>query len=500
MIIYDCGSGIGYTVQAEGTDFPTWKGLSQSDRLYEEDFGGRRAYITPLAVWSENSEMGTIQWEGAEVEVLDGSQTVAPLGSDILDEMPPMIESLGKNYGFKGKATLSVEKDMDFIEAMETTYPMVGLSYEFTDSKTVSADWGGFCLTYSSDMEMKILIGGDMVPMSAAVPATAGQEKTVNIPWNKFAFVAADLYPDAPSGEAFLRMIFGDTDDEIGLVYESGISKVDFAVVESLKKGTYENTFGIYEFGAYGKCSGNTMKKLKADVAALKKDSIFTDPNNGSIVYKTVTIGNQTWFAENLKVKPVSETASAAGAGETEKLYACLDGEETCNVVGYTWDVAMGSLDGSEFEIDEDELPVQGLCPEGWHVPSSYEWHNLMIAVSKKYADEIYGSAAGGFAPPYDEVFAANVLFSQEGWPEGNAGWNLVGFDLKPTYGEADGYWGYFWTSDSYGDDAGAAYAGTEGTYFNYIDEARELSKQESAPVRCVRTEDGVDYTMALRR
>ena len=177
VIVYDCGTGIGYTVQAKGTDFPTWKGLSQSDRLYEEDFGGRRAYIEPLAVWSENSEMGTIQWEGAEVEVLDGSQTVAPSGSDILLEMPPMIESLGKNYGFKGKATLSVEKDMDFIEAMETTYPMVGLSYEFTDSKTVSADWGGFCLTYSSDMEMKILIGGDMVPMSAAVPATAGQEK-----------------------------------------------------------------------------------------------------------------------------------------------------------------------------------------------------------------------------------------------------------------------------------------------------------------------------------
>lgn len=502
VIVYDCGAGIGYAVQAKGTDFPTWKGLSQSDRLYEESFG-RRAYIEPLAVWSENSEMGTIQWEGVEVEAVDGSQTVAPPGSDILVEMPPMIESLGKNYGFKGKATLSVEKDMDFIEAMETTYPIVGLSYEFTDSKTVSADWGGFCLTYSSDTEMKILIGGDMFPMSAAVPATAGQEKTVNIPWNKFAFVAADLYPDAPSGEAFLRMIFGDTGDEIGPVYDdelSGISKVDFAVVESFKKGTYENTFGIYEFGAYGKCSGNTIKKLKADVEALKKDSIFTDPNNESIVYKTVTIGNQTWFAENLKVKPVSETASAAGAGKTEKLYACLDGEETCNVVGYTWDVAMGNLDGSEFEIDEVELPVQGLCPEGWHVPSSYEWRNLMIAVSKKYADEIYGSAAGMFAPPYDEVFAANVLFSQEGWPEGNAGWNLVGFDLKPTYGVADGYWGYFWTSDSYGDDAAAIYAGTEGMYFNYIDDAEELSKQESAPVRCVRTEDGVDYTMALRR
>ena len=502
VIVYDCGTGIGYAVQAKGTDFPTWKGLSQSDRLYEENFG-RLAYIEPLAVWSENSEMGTIQWEGVEVEAVDGSQTVAPPGSDILVEMPPMIESLGKNYGFKGKATLSVEKDMDFIEAMETTYPIVGLSYEFTDSKTVSADWGGFCLTYSSDTEMKIHIGGDMFPMSAAVPATAGQEKTVNIPWNKFAFVAADLYPDAPSGEAFLRMIFGDTGDEIDPVYDdelSGISKVDFAVVESFKKGTYENTFGIYEFGAYGKCSGNTIKKLKADVEALKKDSIFTDPNNESIVYKTVTIGNQTWFAENLKVKPVSETASAAGAGKTEKLYACLDGEETCNVVGYTWDVAMGNLDGSEFEIDEVELPVQGLCPEGWHVPSSYEWRNLMIVVSKKYADEIYGSAAGMFAPPYDEVFAANVLFSQEGWPEANAGWNLVGFDLKPTYGVADGYWGYFWTSDSYGDDAAAIYAGTEGMYFNYIGYAEELSKQESAPVRCVRTEDGVDYTMGLRR
>ena len=61
VIVYDCGAGIGYAVQAKGTDFPTWKGLSQSDRLYEESFG-RRAYIEPLAIWSENSEMGTIQW------------------------------------------------------------------------------------------------------------------------------------------------------------------------------------------------------------------------------------------------------------------------------------------------------------------------------------------------------------------------------------------------------------------------------------------------------
>lgn len=81
--------------------------------------------------------------------------------------------------------------------------------------------------------------------------------------------------------------------------------------------------------------------------------------------YNTVAIGSQCWMKENLKVehKPT---------GEEITRYCYNDDETICDETDegglYTWGVAM---DGSTTE------KAQGICPDGWHIPSDGEFSTL---------------------------------------------------------------------------------------------------------------------------
>jgi uncharacterized protein (TIGR02145 family) len=85
----------------------------------------------------------------------------------------------------------------------------------------------------------------------------------------------------------------------------------------------------------------------------------FTDSRDGK-VYRTTTIGTQTWMAENLNYEP--STGS----------YCYDDDPANCDTYGrlYTWAAAMAGAPSSS----TTPSGVQGICPEGWHVPSDAEW------------------------------------------------------------------------------------------------------------------------------
>ena len=90
--------------------------------------------------------------------------------------------------------------------------------------------------------------------------------------------------------------------------------------------------------------------------------------------YKTITIGTQTWMAENLKFEYKVDGVT----------YGNFCNPDSCETFGrhYTWAAAMDSA--VVFTNDSENCgygvicsptyPVPGICPEGWHIPDSTEW------------------------------------------------------------------------------------------------------------------------------
>jgi len=184
-------------------------------------------------------------------------------------------------------------------------------------------------------------------------------------------------------------------------------------------------------------CQEAVKEYVKAKFTGVKKGS-FTDSRDGKS-YKTLTIGNQTWMAENLNY-------NANG-----KCYE--NSESNCQKYGklYNWETALNA------------------CPKGWHLPSEAEWGTLV-------------DLAGG----RDD--AGNLLKSANGWK--NNGINAVGFSALPG-GDGDsngnfykiGEFGYWWSAKEY--NASDAYflgmsgsAGGVGWYYGY--------KTDLSSVRCV--------------
>lgn len=108
----------------------------------------------------------------------------------------------------------------------------------------------------------------------------------------------------------------------------------------------------------------------------------FTDPRDGN-VYKTVTIGDQIWMAENLRYLP-SVVGPSTRSSMTPYYYVygyngtdVTEAKATANYntygVIYNWSAAMAGSSSSA----ANPSGVQGVCPVGWHLPSDAEWTTL---------------------------------------------------------------------------------------------------------------------------
>lgn len=89
----------------------------------------------------------------------------------------------------------------------------------------------------------------------------------------------------------------------------------------------------------------------------------------GSQTYNTVLIGTQCWFHENLNIgTEVADVTVQSNNSIIEK--TCYNASTSdCGTYGgiYTWDEALNYTTGS-----------QGICPNGWHIPTQAEWQALI--------------------------------------------------------------------------------------------------------------------------
>jgi uncharacterized protein (TIGR02145 family) len=97
-----------------------------------------------------------------------------------------------------------------------------------------------------------------------------------------------------------------------------------------------------------------------------------------SKAYDAVLIGGQTWMAKNLNHKTEDgasrcfQTTPGSNVNDSDNAY--------CTTYGrlYNWSTAMADSESS----DANPSGVQGVCPDGWHLPSEAEWNTLMIAIN----------------------------------------------------------------------------------------------------------------------
>lgn len=110
---------------------------------------------------------------------------------------------------------------------------------------------------------------------------------------------------------------------------------------------------------------------------------IFTDERDGQ-VYNWIKIDGAIWMAENLNYGNMlcstdpgtdrcDETASNDGLGNVER-YCYENLEINCDAHGaiYDWNEAMNYSTASG---------AQGICPDGWHIPSKVELESLVSFV-----------------------------------------------------------------------------------------------------------------------
>ncbi len=88
-------------------------------------------------------------------------------------------------------------------------------------------------------------------------------------------------------------------------------------------------------------------------------------------VYKTITIGDQIWMADNLKTTHYSD-----GTEITEGIYTYSDNVLPAFGKLYNWYTAMQRKQGIGNNTPTGKH--QGICPDGWHIPAKEEWHALI--------------------------------------------------------------------------------------------------------------------------
>jgi uncharacterized protein (TIGR02145 family)/uncharacterized repeat protein (TIGR02543 family) len=158
--------------------------------------------------------------------------------------------------------------------------------------------------------------------------------------------------------------------------------------------------------------------------------SSFVEDERDGKKYRTITVGDRMWMAENLDY-------NASGS----RCYG--DIERNCDKYGrlYDWatmmdtDVSWNTTVTPNWDSwDNTDINRQGVCPVGWHLANTAEW------------DALYAAVGGG-------TTAVTKLKAKSGWSSNN-GTDDIGFSAMPggyinDYGQfvGSGSQGGWWTS-----------------------------------------------------
>ena len=179
--------------------------------------------------------------------------------------------------------------------------------------------------------------------------------------------------------------------------------------------------------------------------------------------YATVLIGDQCWFAENLRNEnydngdAIPANLSDSDWQTTNSGAVAVYGEDA-GCENYSPDI--DACDPAQSLEEYGRLynwhavdDVRGLCPSGWHVPTDGEWMTMEMALGMSEAE---ANDTG-----YRGTDQGTQMKTDYGWTGGGNGTNSSGFSGLPGgYRYNDGYFyyagssGYWWSSSPVGSSA----------------------------------------------
>lgn len=254
----------------------------------------------------------------------------------------------------------------------------------------------------------------------------------------------------------------------------------------------------VYHF--YACYDGTNLNFTNRDLP----EGYFIDERDGTI-YALVNIGNQTWMKENLAYLPSVVGPKTISKTEAYQYVHSYDGTDVAAAkatdnyktygVLYNWIAAMNG----EADSDKKSIGVQGVCPDGWHLPSNEEWIQMETYLAQNghnYDGSNGGSVVGGKI--------AKSLAASSGWSTsvvkgsiGNTDYpayrNKSGFSALPggflqnsttSPFTTIGLYANWWTSSSYSIDN--AWRKTM-VYSDTKIESKIVLKSTARSVRCVR-------------
>ena len=210
----------------------------------------------------------------------------------------------------------------------------------------------------------------------------------------------------------------------------------------------------------------------KDDTSKPTKPTSTTVTDIDGNTYNTVTIGNQVWMKENLKVSKYRNGDSLISIkyGLSDSIWAITT--NGAYAINYN-DPAMNTIYGKLYNWYA-VADSRCLCPVGWHVPSDAEWSTLENFLGGD-------SLAGGKMKEVSPLWA-----SPNTGATNSSGFSALPGGLRVFFGRLyfEGRYGYWWSSteNSSTDAFGRFLSYESGFFFRNPD-----PKESGFSVRCLK-------------
>lgn len=152
----------------------------------------------------------------------------------------------------------------------------------------------------------------------------------------------------------------------------------------------YDNIIGGYSEGLNElylqtqKGCDSTIHRFVILLPFLCGDDVYDFDGN---TYSTVAIAGNCWTRENMKAEHYSDDGSAIPMALVYKADMYPNEDENLNIYGrlYSWYSAVKIPEGSSTApLADMNGNVQGICPNGWHVPTADEMRSLQMFTSSE--------------------------------------------------------------------------------------------------------------------